>query len=213
MPKRIVPGGTRKHPLYERWCGMKQRCYNPKHPSYKNYGGRGITVCEAWRTSFLQFVADMGSPPGAGYEVDREKNHLGYNPDNCRWVTRKTNMNNTRANRMVKYLDQTWRLEELCLSLGLSYRSVRWRLDMRGLSLEEAISGKERKNAMAVEFRGQTKTVQAWCEELQLAYHTVRSRLYNGWSPEEALTNTRNPEHVARQEAHQFKSRISEPST
>jgi hypothetical protein len=71
--------------VYKIWCKMKERCSNPKDIGFKDYGGRGVTVCDAWRTSFPQFLADMGNPPTKHHSIDRINNALGYSKDNCKW--------------------------------------------------------------------------------------------------------------------------------
>lgn len=79
---------------YRAWQKMKSRCSNPKHPSFPNYGGRGISVCEAW-ASFLQFYEDMGPAP-EGATLDRIDNELGYEPGNCRWASHEIQARNRR---------------------------------------------------------------------------------------------------------------------
>lgn len=95
---RVTHGG-RDSRLYVIWDNMKSRCGNPKSDSYADYGGRGITVCQEW----MDFSAFQAWSLANGYadnlEVDREKNHLGYHPDNCRWVTRQQNSTNKRKRR------------------------------------------------------------------------------------------------------------------
>lgn len=81
--------------LYRAWCDMKQRCYNPKNWAYKYYGGRGIKVCEEWKNSFLTFAKDMGEHP-EGMSLDRIDNDGDYCKSNCRWATKKEQMNNKR---------------------------------------------------------------------------------------------------------------------
>jgi hypothetical protein len=81
--------------LYRTWCDMKQRCYNPKNWAYKYYGARGITVCDEWKNSFLTFASDMGERP-EGMSIDRIDNDKGYSKLNCKWSTKKEQIDNRR---------------------------------------------------------------------------------------------------------------------
>ncbi len=83
------------------WVWMKHRCQNPKNRSFKNYGGRGIKVCERWQSSFANFLADMGGKPG-NLTLDRIDNNGNYEPGNCRWATPSQQVRNRRD---VVYLE------------------------------------------------------------------------------------------------------------
>ena len=88
--------------LHRTWNSMKQRCSNPKFKQYKDYGGRGITVCPEWASrdgfvSFAKWALENGFREDL--EIDRRDNDRGYSPDNCRWVTHKVNMNNRRVSK------------------------------------------------------------------------------------------------------------------
>lgn len=85
---------------YRAWTALRNRCSNPRTPGYKDYGGRGITVCERW-SSFENFISDMGkSPPGTS--IDRIKNDKGYSPENCRWATKREQEANKRSNILIQ---------------------------------------------------------------------------------------------------------------
>lgn len=97
-----------KHGLYNTpenkcWRGIKERCFNSKNPAFKNYGGRGITMCEKWVNSFEEFLKDMGKRPSSKYSIDRINNNGNYEPSNCKWSTVLEQNNNKRNNKAKKY--------------------------------------------------------------------------------------------------------------
>jgi len=91
----ITTHGKWRHPLYRVWSTMNQRCTNPNRKGYQNYGGRGIKVCQRWKHSFANFLADMGERPD-GYTLERINNDGDYEPENCKWDTRQAQIRNQR---------------------------------------------------------------------------------------------------------------------
>ena len=103
--------GLTSSPAYKSWEQMIQRCLNPANPSYPRYGGRGITVCQEWRT-FEGFLADMGDRP-TGTTIDRWPNNNGnYEPGNCRWADAKAQANNRRSSTLVTAFGESKTLAE-----------------------------------------------------------------------------------------------------
>jgi len=123
---------------YKVWGGMIDRCENPKNPSYKNYGERGITVCGRWRNSFVLFYEDMGPRPSVKHSLDRIDNNGSYYPDNCRWATQTEQCNNTRYNVRITIKGRTETLSDWCRILNLNYGRVKMRL-VRGWGKERAL--------------------------------------------------------------------------
>lgn len=100
--KRNQTHGLRRHPLYVTWYQMRVRCRNESCPAFKDYGGRGIAVCDRWqgRDGFKRFLQDMGPRP-PGHSLDRRDNDGDYTPENCRWATAKTQTRNSRKARNI----------------------------------------------------------------------------------------------------------------
>lgn len=124
--------------LYWVWADMKSRCLCPSHRAFKNYGGRGIKVCDRWLT-FSNFQTDMGVRPEGGM-LDRRDNNGDYEPSNCRWATRSEQNSNRRNCIYVEVSGETVTLKEACRRLGLAYRPVHKRITARGWDIGRALS-------------------------------------------------------------------------
>lgn len=135
--KRTKHGMARTR-IYKVWMGIRVRCTNPKERSYPNYGGRGIQICERWLT-FENFLADMGDRP-AGYEIDRIDNNGNYEPSNCRWVSRKVNLNNKRDNRVIEFNGESKTMAQWAEQCGIRWDTLRSRIDRYGWSIERALT-------------------------------------------------------------------------
>ncbi len=114
-----------KLPEYTVWERMRDRCNNPNHKHYMQYGGRGIAVCSRW-DDFAAFMEDMGPRP-ANMSLDRIDNDHGYSPDNCQWATKAQQVNNTQRSIHIEYLGRTQTLKQWSDELGLRYRTIWFR--------------------------------------------------------------------------------------
>ena len=121
-------------PEYRSWSALKNRCYNKNNEYYKYYGGRGITVCDRWKNSFIAFYEDMGKKPFPKAQIDREENDGNYEPSNCRWVTALVNSQNRRScvvNQFTVtslrrlYKSGKYSIKELSLIFRLNRRTLR----------------------------------------------------------------------------------------
>lgn len=134
-------------PEYRAWQTMRLRCTVPTNPAYKDYGGRGIKVCERWLKSPKAFIEDMGPKPSPKHELDRWPNNDGnYEPGNCRWATRSENDRNRRNNRLIECGGETLTLIAWAERSGVQPGTIKERMD-RGWPAERAIFEPARKKA------------------------------------------------------------------
>ena len=131
---------TARRSAYLQWHNMIRRCTNPAVINFCRYGGRGIAVCDRWRSSFEAFYLDMGERPSPGHTLDRIDNDGDYEPANCRWATRREQSRNKRNNRWITVEGETLCLADWVARSGRARESIRWRLDA-GLSPKDAIFG------------------------------------------------------------------------
>lgn len=172
---------------------MKDRCYNPKNKYYKDYGKRGVTICDEWldntkislggyahncRKGYLAFREwALANGYKFGLSIDRIDNDKGYSPENCRWVTMKVQANNNRHNHFVTYNGKTQTLRKWCDELGLDYFRTKSRINDLRWTVERAFESKKVINSKEIFYNGKTQSMKAWCDELGIGYTTMASRL------------------------------------
>jgi len=125
---------------YRSWAHMINRCHCPTNQDYHRYGGKGIRVCDRWRRSFADFLADVGPAPSPKHSIDRIDSNGNYEPSNCRWATQIEQLRNRSSTILVDGLS----LREVCRERGIPHNTVYARLKA-GAPLELALSRLGRK--------------------------------------------------------------------
>lgn len=169
--------------LYEILSGIKKRCNNPNSPRYKDYGGRGIKVCDEWTNLVNGWDNFVDWAYANGYNdtltIERKDVNGDYCPENCCWVTRKAQASNKRETRWIVYKGECVQLRALCERIGLRYYTIYDRIYKSGWPVEKAIETKSQ----------QEDSLRSKCKERGLNYITVRDRIVKlGWTEEQALS-------------------------
>lgn len=132
--------GMCKTELYARWAAMKSRCSSKNKRTYKDYAGRGITVCEEW-LAFEPFVKwALSNGYKKGLTLERINNDLGYSPANCKWITLGEQANNRRSSRLFTYNGKTMTLVQWCKEFDVDYRLAHNRINKLTWDFERAIT-------------------------------------------------------------------------
>lgn len=163
--------------LYGIWAGIKARCYGPYMQDYKNYGGRGITMCDEWRYNYVAF-RDWALSHGYRDDltIDRIDVNGNYCPENCRWITVKEQCNNTRVNRYITIDGVTKTKTQWAEQYGMSQETLGYRLDHLGMDIEEALTAPVENNRY-ITYSGETKSLVEWADIINIPYHTLKARL------------------------------------
>lgn len=114
-------------PEYRTWANMIYRCHNKNSEQFKNYGARGIYVCDRWR-SFENFLIDMGKRPVGKFSIERKNNSLGYSPENCKWGTQTEQANNRRSGRILTVDGESKTVSEWSRVVGIHFDIIHKRI-------------------------------------------------------------------------------------
>ena len=136
--ERTITHGQSNTSTYRSWQHMLTRCLDSKSDSFQLYGGRGITVCEQWKNSFENFLADMGERP-QGTSLDRRNSDGNYEPSNCRWASSQIQTRNRRSNRYLDFDGQSRCIADWAKCIGITRGTLTNRL-RRGWSIEKALT-------------------------------------------------------------------------
>ena len=177
--------GTRLHNI---WIGIKTRCYNPNHHNYKDYGDRGIKMCDTWKNDYLSF-AKWSRENGylEDLSIDRINVDGDYSPENCRWTDRKTQGNNKRNNVMITVNGQTLSRAEWARKNNIPVGAILAR-QSRGWSDEDSVMTPIENNIRQITINGETHTYSEWEKIKGLGSGTISTRIRRGWSELEAVT-------------------------
>lgn len=186
--------GMSKTRIYREFRAMKTRCTNENIEEHHRYSGRGINICDEWmgKGGFERF---MKWAYANGYSddlsIDRIDNDKGYSPDNCRWVDRITQANNTSLNHNITINGETHTMMEWSQITGISYSAIKGRINKLGWSPEEALGFREHskitKTSRVITIDNESYTMAEWARKRNIKYSVVQGRLALGWTEREAL--------------------------
>ena len=181
--------------IYWAWKAMKQRCLNPKCKAYQNYGARGIGICDPWMEfePFCEWALNNGYTKGS--DIDRIDNDGDYTPENCRWIDRRTNVNNRRVTTMLTVKGETRSRTEWEDIAGISSGTIKQWVSAHGKEyaesrIEEALevgyipkdySRNHRYPVVCIESGHEFPSIKSASRELGIAYTGIRNSISKGW--------------------------------
>jgi hypothetical protein len=177
--------GTRIYKIHKHILG---RCYNNNSDVYMHYGGRGITVCDEWKSNFLAFYEwSISNGYTDKLSIDRIDNNGPYSPENCRWTTQKEQCNNCRKNHFLTLYGKSMTISQWAEKTGINKRTLLSR-KRAGWSDEKTLLTPV-KTEKLIMFNGESKTMSQWGRDLGINVATIFSRIkIRGWSVEKALS-------------------------
>lgn len=195
--RRLRHGEARRGkrtPEHQTWSSIKGRCQNPQNRLYAYYGGRGISVCDAWQ-DYETFLRDVGRRPSPEYSLDRIDNSKGYEPSNVRWATRTEQQRNKRDNNWLTAGGETMLAIEWSERTGIPLVNIRVRLTRLGWTPEQAvgIAPREPQARPSLTVGEVTRTHVEWAALAGITVDAIRWRLREGWPPEAVIGQSQRP--------------------
>lgn len=179
-----------KKRLYKIWDGMHRRCYEKKDQAYKNYGARGIIVCDKWHdfNEFLEWVLMSGYDKKLS--IDRIDNNKGYSPENCKWSTKKEQANNRRTNRMIVFNGEEKTVAQWSEKIGIKVSVLQARLNNHGWTIERALTMPLTKELprKIYNYKGTEASIPVLAKMYKMNVNTIYSRIKMGWPIDKAMT-------------------------
>lgn len=181
--------GCSNNRIYHIWANMKSRCYNPNNKGYKNYGGRGITVCDEWLNSFENFyVWAVNNGYQENLTIDRIDVNGNYEPFNCRWADMETQANNKTNNHILSCQGKVKTLSEWSNETGVS-PNLLWYRATKNKSIDEILSAEKQEPIRYSTQNGESHTLQEWSIITGIKEATIRSRIKRlNWSLDDAIS-------------------------
>jgi hypothetical protein len=173
--------------LYKIWLGMKARCYNKNETAYPDYGGRGITICDEWKNDFASFYCwSLNNNYQSNLTIDRINNNGIYEPNNCRWSTKKEQNRNTRANRIVEHNGILKTVAQLAEESGILDKTLYFRLD-QGYQVDELLRDPNDRPKQEILIENKSYTREEIASIAGITLGAVRYRLLNGVTGKDLL--------------------------
>lgn len=162
--------------IFNTYNGMKYRCYNPKSASYKNYGARGIKICDEWlndKNKFFEWCISSGIKKELS--IDRIDVNGNYSPTNCRWATNKQQLNNMRCNVKLEYKDKKYTIAELSELLNINYQTIHKRLKYYNYDIDKVLSA-----PLHIRLDYKTKSGERYIYKINDSYSVQIKKKYYG---------------------------------
>ena len=185
------------------YFNMRGRCENKDDARYKDYGGRGIYICERWRgpLGFFNLAEDIGPRPSDDLSLDRIDNDGPYAPDNVRWADSATQFRNQRSNVLFLTAGGKRTRKEVCDDRAINPNTVKYRMNVLGWDWEKATTVRRNAgghNAELVTLDGVEKRFVDHCNDHGINVETARDRRVNGWTLEDAIKTPSDSRHGKR---------------